>query len=131
MKTTALIEKGKDGTFSIYTPDIDATIIGLGDTVAEAKADFANSVNELKQISKEEGVFDGLEDITFDFKYDTASVFNEFDCINITKFAKRAGIYPSSLRQHAQKLTYISENQANKIESALNSLGDELKAISL
>lgn len=47
MKTTALIEKGKDGTFGIFTPDIQATIIGEGRTVAEAKADFENSVREM------------------------------------------------------------------------------------
>lgn len=34
MKTTALIEKGKDGTFGIFTPDIQATIIGEGRTGA-------------------------------------------------------------------------------------------------
>lgn len=45
MKTTALIEKGKDGTFGIFTPDLNSTIIGEGNTVAEAKADFKNSVN--------------------------------------------------------------------------------------
>lgn len=47
MKTTALIEKGKDGTFSVFTPDINHTIIGEGSTVAEAKADFENSLAEM------------------------------------------------------------------------------------
>lgn len=30
MKTTALIEMGKDGLFGIFTPDINSTIIGEG-----------------------------------------------------------------------------------------------------
>lgn len=47
MKTTALIEKGKDGTFGIFTPDLKSTVIGEGKTVAEAKADFENSVKEI------------------------------------------------------------------------------------
>lgn len=47
MKTIALIEKGQDGTFGIYTPDIQTTIIGEGKTVSEAKADFENSVKEI------------------------------------------------------------------------------------
>ena len=43
-KKTALIEMGKDGSFSVYTPDIEATIIGEGATVAEAKSDFENVI---------------------------------------------------------------------------------------
>ena len=47
MKTIALIEKGKDGNFGIFTPDLQHTIIGEGRTVAEAKTDFENSVKEM------------------------------------------------------------------------------------
>ena len=56
MKTTAVIEKGKDGTFGIFTPDIDHVIIGEGATVAEAKADFENSVAEMLAFYKEGGI---------------------------------------------------------------------------
>lgn len=55
MKTTALIEKGKDGTFGLFTPDLKSTIIGEGNTVAEAKTDFLNSASELLQYYKETG----------------------------------------------------------------------------
>jgi predicted RNase H-like HicB family nuclease len=72
MKTTALIEKGKDGTFGIYTPDIKATIIGEGKTVAEAKADFENSVRELKEMFEGKESPGELEDIEFKYKYDAA-----------------------------------------------------------
>ena len=44
MKTIALIEKGKDGKYGIYTPDLKSTIIGSGDTVAEAMTDFERSL---------------------------------------------------------------------------------------
>ncbi len=47
MKTTALIEKGNDGTFCVYTPDLHHTIIGEGKTEAEAKTDFENSIKEV------------------------------------------------------------------------------------
>ena len=122
MKTIALIEKGKDGGFCIYTPDIKATIIGEGATVAEAKADFENSVNEVLEM---------LENIEFEYKYDVASVFNYFDFINVTKFAKWAGINAGLLRQYKSCNTYISEAQAHKIEDALRRVGLELSAISL
>ena len=94
MKTTALIEKGKDGTFGIFTPDIQATIIGEGRTVAEAKADFENSVREMFASYTENGeeLPAELQGIEFEYKYDVASVFDYFDFINVTKFAKWAGI---------------------------------------
>ncbi|MDR1259759.1 MAG: hypothetical protein LBK65_10905 [Tannerellaceae bacterium] len=70
MTTTALIEKGKDGTFGIFTPDINSTIIGEGVTVEEAKADFENSVSEIIQFYKEDGMKlpDELKDIEFVYK---------------------------------------------------------------
>lgn len=133
MKTIALIEKGNDGTFGIYTPDIQTTIIGEGATVADAKADFENSVREMLASYTENGeeLPAELQDIEFEYKYDVASVFDYFDFINMTKFAKWAGINDSLLRQYKNGLAYISEAQADKICRALHKIGNELSAISL
>ena len=130
--TTALIEKGRDGTFGIYTPELNHTIIGEGKTVIEAKEDFQNSVVEMiasytgtnKEIPEE------LKGITFEYKYDIASFFDYYDFINISKFAERAGINPSLLRQYKSGSTsYISEVQMKKIENALHKVGSELSAV--
>ena len=133
MITTALIEKGKDGTFGIFTPDINSTIIGEGDSVEEAKADFENSVREIIQFYKEDGMElpDELKDIQFVYKYDIASVFDYYNWINVSKFARKAGINPSLMRQYRMGQTYISENQIDRIETTLHSLGSELAAIKL
>ena len=133
MVTTALIERGKDGTFGIYTPDINSTIIGTGNTVEEAKADFENSMQEIMQFYKEDGIElpDELKDIQFVYKYDIASMFNYYDWINVSKFARKAGINPSLMRQYKMGKTYISDNQIDKIESALHTLGHELAGIKL
>ena len=74
MVTTALIERGKDGTYGIFTPDINSTIIGEGSTVEEAKADFENSVQEIIQFYKEDGLElpDELKNIQFIYKYDNS-----------------------------------------------------------
>jgi len=133
MKTTALIEKGKDGTYGVFTPDIDHTIIGSGATASEAKADFENSVKEMlasyidigRPIPKE------LQGIAFVYKYDLASLFNYYNWINVTQFAKIAGINSGLMRQYKTGGTYISETQTRKIESALHQLGDELTAVKL
>ncbi len=133
MKTTALIEKGKDGTYGVFTPDINHTIIGSGATASEAKADFENSVKEMlasytdigKPIPKE------LKGISFVYKYDLASLFNYYNWINVSQFAKIAGIHPGLMRQYKAGDTYISETQTRKIESALHRLGSELAAVKL
>jgi len=74
MVTTALIEKGNDGTFGIFTPDINHTIIGEGNTVEEAKADFKNSVKEMILSYMETGreLPHELKDIQFVYKYDSS-----------------------------------------------------------
>ena len=132
MKQIAYIEKGEDGSYSVYSTT-SSVIIGEGVTVAEAKADFENTLNELLTTCKEEGlpIPEDLQDVEFTFKYDIASVFNAFDFINVTKFAKYAGVNPSLLRQYKTQGTYISDAQANKIESALRRIGHELTTISL
>lgn len=132
MKRIAYIEKGSDGTYSVYSTT-STVIVGEGCSVAEAKADFENTLNELLTTCKEEGlpIPEDLADVEFTFKYDIASVFNAFDFINVSKFAKYAGVNPSLLRQYKTQGTYISEAQANKIETALRRVGQELTTISL
>jgi predicted RNase H-like HicB family nuclease len=133
MKTRALIERGTDGRFGIFTPDINHVIIGAGDTVEEAKADFENTLEEMKLSYTESGreIHDELRDIEFEYKYDLASFLNYYSWINVSKFAKKAGINPSLMRQYKTGKTYISENQILKIEKTLHQLGGELGAIRL
>ena len=133
MKTIALIEKGKDGSYGVYTPDLNSLIIGSGATVSEAIADFQNSMAEVRTAFKDAGepLPDELQDVEFEYRYDIASVFDYFDYINVSKFATRIGINPSLLRQYKSGGTYISERQAGKIESAIHRLGQELLAVSL
>jgi predicted RNase H-like HicB family nuclease len=133
MKTTALIEKGKDGRYDIFTPDINSTIIGVGTTVAEAKADFENSVKEIFEAYQEHGdpLPEELKDVEFEYKYDLSSFFNYYDWVNVSKFARAIGINDTLMRQYKAGGTYISERQTKKIETALHRFGNELKAVRL
>ena len=132
-KATALIEKGKEGTFSVYSSDIHSTIIGEGATVAEAKADFENSLHEVLAMYAETGepLPDELQDIVFEYKYDAASVFDMFNFINVSKFAEWIGISPSLMRHYKAGDSYISERQAKKIENGLHQVATELLQVSL
>jgi predicted RNase H-like HicB family nuclease len=133
MKTIALIEKGKNGTFGIFTPNLKHTIIGEGKTVAESKADFENSVKEILDSYTETGkqIPAELQSIKFEYKYDIASLFNCYDFINVSKFAQLAGINASLMRQYKTGNQYISENQILKIEAALHKMANEFAAIRL
>ena len=132
MKTTALIEMGKDGRYTIYTPDLQSTIIGDGSTVAEAKADFENTVKEVLESYEETGesVPEELADTTFEYKYDMPSFLNCYDYLNMTKLAHQAGINPSLMRQY-KRGQYVSEKQASKIQTAIHRIGKELLAVRL
>ncbi|MBQ8422547.1 MAG: pilus assembly protein HicB [Bacteroidales bacterium] len=132
MKTIALIEKDEHG-YGIFTPDLKSTIIGEGASVEEAKEDFANSYQEVlaSYIENGENVPDELVDLEFTYKYDIASLFNEFNFINATKFAEWIGISPSLMRHYKAGDTYISEAQAKKIEDGLHKVAEGLLQVAL
>ena len=133
MKTVALIEKGSDGSFGVFTPDLESTIIGNGSSVSEAKADFENTFKEILEAYSEsnEPLPAELQNIEFEYRFDVASLFDYFDYINVSKFARKAGLNASLLRQYKVGGTYISENQVQKIETALHNCGKELLSLNL
>lgn len=132
MRTIALIEKDENG-FGIFTPDLESTIIGEGKSVEEAKADFMNSYKEVidSYIENGEAVPEELIDLEFAFKYDVASVFNEFPFINATKLAEYLGISPGLMRHYKAGDTYISEAQAKRIEAGLHEFAERLLQVAL
>ena len=123
---------GKSGNFTIFTPNLESTIIGEGSTVAEAKADFENSVQEVIKTFEETGTRDpdDLQNITFVYKYDMPSFLSHYKYLNMTQFAKYAGINPSLMRQY-KRGQYVSEKQVSKIQAAVHRIGKELAAVKL
>jgi len=75
VKTTALIEKGKEGTFCIYTPDLHHNIVGEGKREAEAKSDFENSVKEVlvSYTETEHSLPAELLGVEFEYRFDIVS----------------------------------------------------------
>lgn len=131
-KKVALIEIGKDGTFGVFSPDTKSVMFGNGSTVAEAKADFENSVREFIEVFEETGKPDpdDLKNTTFVYKYDMPSFLSYYKILNMTQFAKYAGINPSLMRQYKQG-QYVSEKQVSKIQTAIHKIGRELAAVQL
>jgi predicted RNase H-like HicB family nuclease len=134
MKTTALIEMGNDGTFGIFTPDLEHSVIwGEGNTVLEAKQDFLRGYKEIvsSYVDYGEELPDELKDLEFVYRYDIASMLNYCNCLNVSKLAKTININPSLLRQYKAGTAYISRTQAKKIEAGLHRIGKQLLSISL
>lgn len=135
MKINAIIEKGNDGYYSIYTESEIEThgIGGFGESVEVAKKDFMESIEEAKEmVKKEQGSLPlKYELIQIDFKYDLESFFNYFDWINVSKFATAAGINESKMRQYKSGLAFANEKTTTKILNTIKKLGAELSTASL
>ena len=127
------IEKQSDGTYIAYNTTGDMVqFIGTGDTVAEAKTDFMNSIEEIIESYKEDAQPVPVE-LTEqpEFYFDVSSLFEYYSVINVSAFAKMVGINDSLLRQYKRGGTYISDAQLGKIEAGIHQLGQELSSLRL
>lgn len=127
------IEKQNDGTYIAYNKDGEGfTAIGTGDTIKDAREDFFNSIEEVKESYKDRGINAPAALMeTPTFKFDLASFFEYYSFINVTAFAKMVGINGSLMRQYKQGNTYISNAQLEKIQSFVNRMGTDLQGLRL
>ena len=127
------IEKQSDGTYIAYnTSGEKVTLIGTGDTVKEAKEDFFNTIEELRQsyIDTKDPVPVFLDD-PVEFHFDLSSLFEYYSMLNVSALGRYLGINPSLMRQYKSGDTYISDAQLEKIEEGIHRLGSELTALKL
>ncbi len=127
------IEKQSDGTYIAYNTDGEKVqLIGTGDTVKEAKEDFFNTIEEVKESYMELG--DEMpacltEDIVF--RFDISSLFEYYSMLNVSALGRYLGINDSLMRKYRQGDTAISDKQLEKIEAGIHKLGAELAALRL
>ena len=127
-----IIEKDKTG-YGAFTDNTSTVLIGEGPTVEDAKADLMACYREIIDMYNEDGIPlpDDLKDLEFEYKYDISAMFNVFDFLNISKFAKKVGISPGLMRHYKVGDTYISTKQAHKIQEGLHQIGREFLSVSL
>lgn len=127
------IEKQSDGTYIAYnTTGEKVQLIGTGDSVKEAKEDFYNTIEEVKQsyIDVGDEMPDCLsEDV--EFRFDISSLFEYFSMLNVSALGRYLGINDSLMRQYRNGSAPISDKQLEKIEAGIHRLGSELTALSL
>lgn len=127
------IEKDKDGTYIAYNVDESPyTLIGRGATVKEAKADFANSMQEIKESEEErEGAAAPILSAAPAFRFDLSSLFEYYSMLNVSAFARYLGINETLMRQYKKGNIYISDVQLQKIEDGLHRLGADFLGLRL
>ena len=127
------IEKQEDGTYIAYNVNGDNyTLLGTGDSVKEAKADFLNSMQAFKEMEEEEkGAAAPILNTAPDFKFDISSLFEYYSMLNVSAFARFLGINETLMRQYKKGNTYISDTQLQKIENGIHQLGAEFSKLKL
>ena len=128
MDIKAVIEKGKDGLYSVRSEaKIGKSYLGgFGESVGEAKEDFMESLFEAIEEAKQDGADVSIEDMRVTYSYDIPSFFNYFDFINVSKFSSLVGVNESKMRQYKSGLAYPGEKTTKKILSAIHRIGLEL-----
>lgn len=132
MKITGIIEKGRDGLYSVRSEQHFGSNFfgGYGETVTIAKEDFIESVQEAFQDAVAEDL-EGVNDYEIMFKYDLPSFLGDFDFINASKFARYAGINESKMRQYKSGTAYPGERTTKRIMDAIRRIGAEFSSVSL
>ena len=128
----AVIEKGSDGLYSIYLPEI-AGMYGTGETEAEAKENLREAIEIAIDHVEETGdatyYAPLLENHTIEYAYDLSGFFKTFDIFDVTAFSKKIGINSSLMRRYKTGMSKASALQKTKILNGIYSVANELNAI--
>jgi hypothetical protein len=73
----------------------------------------------------------GLDDITIEHTYDVTAMFQEFDFINKSAFARFIDLNPSLIRQYAAGMKHPSKKQMDKLLNGLFSMAREMNRIAM
>ena len=130
----AIVERGKDGLYSIYSEDHfgNSYFGGFGNSVLEAKEDFLLSVKEsIEEEKSENRDVPDIKDVVIQYRYDIPSFFNFFDFINVSRFAEYAGVNESKMRAYKSGVSFPGEKTTAKILKAARHIAADLMAVTL
>lgn len=132
MKAIAVIERGNDGTYGIYieSDNVPFGAIGDGNTVEQAIADFNNSIDEMRSFYAETGK-EFPADLSFEFKYDTASFLQQYAyAFTLAGLERITGVNQKQLSHYINGVRKPSLKTIKKIENRLHSFGLEISSVS-
>ena len=130
MTTTAIIERGGDGKYSIYIEDKSYPygIIGTGDSVKEAMADFEDGYAEMKEYV--ESVGETFIETTFAFKYDVPSFLQEYAyAFSLAGLERITGVNQKQLGHYISGYRKPSARTVKRIESGIQAFCAQLSSV--
>ncbi len=126
-KVKAIIERAKDGRYSIYMDctTLDYGINGMGESEAEAKEDFLNAYAEMKAHYEKEGQH--FEEVEFEFKADLVSHLQYYSTVfSLVGLSKITGINKSQISHYINGTSRPNKTTEEKISFALMSFGKDI-----
>lgn len=128
IQVKATIERGDNGTYDVtmeYLSQIPFGLLGQGNNVEEAIADFYNSYNEMKSFLAEKGeVYPPLE---FHFVYDIPSFLKRYAyAFSLAGLGRITGINDRQLSHYINGIRKPSLKTTLKIEQKLKEFAGEI-----
>jgi predicted RNase H-like HicB family nuclease len=131
IKVKATIERGDDGTYDVtmeYTSLVPFGLLGQGNTVEEAIADFYNSYKEMTEFLKEKG--EEYPPIVFSFVYDIPSFLKQYAfAFSLAGLGRITGINERQLSHYINGVRKPSVNTVVKIENKLKAFANEISQV--
>lgn len=129
-KVNVFIELGNDGTYGAYIGGknpLPFGVIGEGSTVAEAKQDFLDVVEEYKADGEKVP-----DDVEFVFSYDVPSFLSYYSKrLSLAGLEHITGVAQGQLSHYVTGRRKPSKKTVEKIQSGLNIFGQELSHLHL
>lgn len=132
MKLTAIIERARDGGFTIHS-EVVKGVYAPGPTEAEAKAEFMEMLGEQAEFIEErtgampEWYADGAPEV--EYTYSLSGFFEAYPFINATKFGEAIGINPSLMRRYKSGQSGISAKQKELIQEKFADIVNNLQSV--
>ena len=128
MKVRAIIETGKNLDYDIYTDDesLGFMLLGQGDTIEAAKADFLKSKEEMKAVYAEAGENFDFDSLEFEYVFDTVS-FLKYSPFTLTGLSKATGINRKQLSHYVTGYRKPSAKTIQRIQTGVTNFAKALQ----
>lgn len=127
------IVREKDGSYSMYADEkapLNYGLVGEGQTVEEAVADWNGTYEAMKESYAEKGL--NFVEAQFSFVYDVPSFLAYYSgLISFKGLAKLTGISAAQLSQYATGYRNPSPKTTAKIQEGLHALAKDLSQVAL
>jgi hypothetical protein len=126
----AVIERAKDGTYSIYMDDdtVDYLVTGTGNTVEEAKSVFMGGYDDMRRYYVKQGK--AFKEVVFDFKYDMASFLSYYSKIlSLAGLSRLTGINQQQLSHYVTGRRNPSPKTVEKMQTAIHHFAQDLNTV--